>query len=65
MHANRERRLRARLLRHGGENVVVSSVPWQLQPADPAQAIAEEEPPVAPPAAPHAAADPAESRARG
>jgi amino acid transporter len=44
MHANRERRLRARLLRYGGPNVVVSSVPWQLEEADPAKAIAEEEP---------------------
>jgi hypothetical protein len=44
MHANRERRLRARLLRYGGPNVIVSSVPWQLRAADPAQAIAEEEP---------------------
>ncbi len=44
MHANRERRLRARLLRDGGRNVIVSSVPWQLRPADPAEAIAEEEP---------------------
>jgi amino acid transporter len=44
MHANRERRLRARLLRYGGRNVVVSSVPWQLRDADPAEAIAEEEP---------------------
>jgi amino acid transporter len=48
MHANRERRLRARLLRYGGSNVVVSTVPWQLQAADPAQAIAEEEPMTAP-----------------
>ncbi|MBX6747264.1 MAG: hypothetical protein IRY87_34980, partial [Acetobacteraceae bacterium] len=70
MHANRERRLRTRLLRHGGRNVVVSSVPWHLHPPDPAQAIAEEEPaealPVAtrvssaPPAG--AAADPPPSR---
>lgn len=44
MHANRERRLRARLLRHGGRNVIVSSVPWHLHAPDPAQAIAEEEP---------------------
>jgi membrane protein implicated in regulation of membrane protease activity len=44
MHANRERRLRARLLRYGGPNVVVSSVPWQLRAADPTEAIAEEEP---------------------
>jgi len=70
MHANRERRLRTRLLRHGGRDVVVSSVPWHLHPPDPAQAIAEEEPaealPVttrvssAPPAG--AAADPPPSR---
>ena len=44
MHANRERRLRSRLLRYGGPNVVVSSVPWQLRPADPAEGIAKEEP---------------------
>jgi amino acid transporter len=44
MHANRERRLRKRLLRHGGSTVVVASVPWQLQPPDPGQAIKEEEP---------------------
>jgi amino acid transporter len=44
MHAHRERRLRARLLRYGGRNVVVTSIPWQLQTADPAQGIAEEEP---------------------
>lgn len=44
MHAWRERRLRARVLRDGGRYVVVASVPWQLRPADPAQAIAEEEP---------------------
>jgi hypothetical protein len=36
--------LRKRLLRHGGSAVVVASVPWQLQPPDPAQAITEEEP---------------------
>jgi hypothetical protein len=47
MHANRERRLRARLLRYGGPNVVVSSVPWQLQAAEPAEAIAEDEPTIA------------------
>jgi hypothetical protein len=43
MHTKRERRLRAHLLRHA-PNVVVSSVPWQLQAAHPEQAIAEEEP---------------------
>ena len=44
MHANRERRLRKQLLRHGGPAVVVASVPWQLQPPKPEQAIEEEEP---------------------
>lgn len=44
MHAKRERRLRARLLRCGRQNVVVSSVPWQLRPANAEQVIAEEEP---------------------
>ncbi|MDB5414866.1 MAG: ydaO [Rubritepida sp.] len=43
MHTNRERRLRARILRHGGLRVAIVSVPWQLQESDPAQAIAEEE----------------------
>lgn len=52
MHTNRERRLRARLLRDGGADVVVSTVPWQLRPADPARAIAAEEP-----SAPASAAD--------
>jgi hypothetical protein len=44
MHTNRERRLPARLLRYGGPYVTVTSVPWQLREADPAQAITEEEP---------------------
>jgi hypothetical protein len=43
MHTSRERRLRAKLLRHGGPDVIVSSVPWQLQPADLDKAISEEE----------------------
>ncbi len=43
MHANRERRLRKRLLRHA-PNIVVASVPWRLQPVHPEEAIAEEEP---------------------
>ena len=47
MHANRERRLRARLLRHGGPHIAVISVPWQLRKPDPAHAIAEEEPTMA------------------
>jgi Amino acid permease len=46
MHTHRERKLRARLLRYGGQNVVVSLVPWQLQKGLPAEAIAEEEPTV-------------------
>ena len=44
MHAHRERRLRAKLLRYGGAQIGVVSVPWQLQAADPAEGIAEEEP---------------------
>ncbi|MBN9560988.1 MAG: APC family permease [Alphaproteobacteria bacterium] len=48
MHTNRERRLRARLLRYGGPRLAVTSVPWQLREADPAEGIAEEEPPAAP-----------------
>ena len=47
MHAHRERRLRTQLLRHAS-NVVVSSVPWQLQAASPEQTIADEEPSRAP-----------------
>jgi amino acid transporter len=46
LHTHRERRCRVRLLRYGGPNVVVASVPWQLQPAQPERAIAEEEPPI-------------------
>ena len=44
MHANRERRLRARLLRYGGPHIAVVTVPWQLKESDPAEAIAEAEP---------------------
>jgi hypothetical protein len=60
MHANRERRLRARLLRHGGRDVIVSTVPWHLHAPDPVQAIAEEEPTAeetGPPARPTAPAN--------
>ncbi len=42
MHTHRERRLRARLLRYGGLDVTVVSVPWQLQVAGPEQGLAEE-----------------------
>ncbi len=44
MHTNRERRLRARLLRYGGPRVAVTSVPWQLRRAGPEEGIEEEEP---------------------
>jgi hypothetical protein len=44
LHTHRERRLRARLLRHGGSNLAVIGVPWQLEPSDPEQVLAEEEP---------------------
>ena len=38
MLVNRERRLRATLLRHGGHDIVVATVPWQLQVDDAASA---------------------------
>jgi hypothetical protein len=63
MHTNRERRLRSRILRHGGPNVAVASVPWQLQEGDPATVIAEEEPPEPAAAAANAQPDPAMRRA--
>ncbi len=44
LHKHRERRIRAALLRHGGPDVTVLSVPWQLAPAAPQSVIAEEEP---------------------
>jgi hypothetical protein len=44
MHVNRERRLRVSLLRHGGPDIVVATVPWQLQVPEPESVIAEEEP---------------------
>ena len=43
MHTHRERRLRARLLRYGGPDVTVVSVPWQLQSSRPEQGLVEEE----------------------
>jgi amino acid transporter len=43
MHANRERRMRKQLLRYGGADVVISSVPWQLEGAGPEEALADEE----------------------
>ena len=44
LHTHRIRRLRGRLLRHGGADVSVLVVPWQLATPDPAQILAEEEP---------------------
>jgi hypothetical protein len=44
LHIHRERRLRRRLLRYGGPDVAVIGVPWQLEAAPPAAALAEEEP---------------------
>ncbi len=44
MHGHRERRLRAKLLRFGGADIGVVSVPWQLVPAGPKEGIEEEEP---------------------
>ena len=44
MHTHRERRLRAALLRDGGEGLAVIGVPWQLQPPAPKKLLAEEEP---------------------
>ena len=44
LHTHRIRRLRGRLLRHGGADVSVLVVPWQLAAPDPAHALADEEP---------------------
>jgi len=44
MHTHRDRRLRTKLLRQGGPQVSVTIVPWQVQPSNPNEAIAEEEP---------------------
>jgi len=43
MHANRERRIRNLLLRYGGPNVVIASVPWQLEEAATVEEISEVE----------------------
>ncbi len=48
MHTHRERRLRAALLRDGGEDLAVIGVPWQLEPPSPSKLLAEEEPEVSP-----------------
>ena len=44
MHTHRERRLRAALLRDGGQDLAVIGVPWQLEPPAPRKLLAEEEP---------------------
>ena len=44
LHTHRERRLRAALLRHGGSDIAVVGVPWQLEAPAPEQVLAEEEP---------------------
>ena len=44
MHTHRERRLRARLLRYGGRNIAVTSIPWQLADEEATDVIRAEEP---------------------
>ncbi len=44
LHTHRERRLRAALLRNGGEDLAVIGVPWQLEPSSRKKLLAEEEP---------------------
>lgn len=44
LHTHRERRLRAMLLRDGGDDIAVVAVPWQLRASAPAAVLAEEEP---------------------
>ena len=44
LHTGRTRRLRRRILRHGGPDVSVLVVPWQLEPPATARMLADEEP---------------------
>ncbi len=44
LHTHRERRLRATLLRHGGPDIAVVGVPWQIATPAPSRVLAEEEP---------------------
>ena len=44
LHTHRAKRLRTRVLRHGGPDVSVLIVPWQLEPPQPELVLAEEEP---------------------
>ena len=53
LHTHAERRIRRALLRDGGPDVSVVSVPWQLHPPETQAAIAAEEPAIDAP--PHAA----------
>ncbi|MBV9555208.1 MAG: APC family permease [Alphaproteobacteria bacterium] len=47
LHTGRAMRLRRMLLRHGGPDVAVATVPWTLEEPHPEQAIAEEDPDLA------------------
>jgi hypothetical protein len=44
LHTRRTQRLRAQILGHGGPDVSVLMVPWQLEPPQTADVLAEEEP---------------------
>ncbi len=44
LHTGRTQRLRAEILRHGGADVSVLVVPWQLEPPETERMLAEEEP---------------------
>ena len=44
LHTGRSKRLRRQLLRHGGPDISVLMVPWQLLPPETEKVIAEEEP---------------------
>jgi amino acid transporter len=49
LHTRRAQYLRRALLRHGGTNIVVATVPWQTAEPEPEELLAEEEPEPAPP----------------
>jgi hypothetical protein len=44
LHTHRERHLRKALMRHGGTDIAVVGVPWQLEPPALEQVLAEEGP---------------------
>ena len=44
LHTHRAQRLRTQVLRHGGPDVSVLVVPWQLEPPETERVLAEEEP---------------------